>query len=261
MATRGRAGRGLHAADRERALGFGVGVAMETALLSGGVAMAAGGAEQRPRYFTAREVAEAGRPWLSALGRVYDLGPLLRERRGDVTLAPLLAAVGTDVSHWFDPESGDPLPRVEPCTGQTSSRYPVGSPGSSQPRTPRSDGAPPLDTAWWRDPWLQVGRLTAAPRLLRLCNTLTGQNHIIEVCGEEPVGAALWRARGWNEQLERYTACYGGVPLCPHLTLEQNGIPDTTSELRSLRLDPKDFIPTVLLYFGDDAGNSREAPQ
>lgn len=44
--------------------------------------MAAGGAERRPRYFMAREVAEAERPRLSALGRVYDLGPLLRERRG-----------------------------------------------------------------------------------------------------------------------------------------------------------------------------------
>ncbi|XP_031464583.1 cytochrome b5 domain-containing protein 1 isoform X2 [Phasianus colchicus] len=223
--------------------------------------MAAGGAERRPRYLTAREVAEAGRPLLSALGRVYDLGPLLRERRGDVTLAPLLAAVGTDVSRCFDPESGDPLLRVEPRTGQIGSRYPLGTPGGSRPLTPRSDGAPARDAAWWRDPRLQVGRLTADPRLLRLCNALTGQTCVIEVCGEEPVGAALRRARGWKGQLEKYTACYGGVPLSLHLSLEQNGIPDSTSELRSLRLDPKDFIPTVLLYFNDDAGSAREAPR
>ncbi|XP_065585871.1 cytochrome b5 domain-containing protein 1-like [Cyrtonyx montezumae] len=215
--------------------------------------MAAGGAERRPRYFTAREVAEAGRSRLSSLGRVYELG--------DVTPPPLLDAVGTDVSHRFDPESGDPLPRVEPCTGQTSSRYPVGTSGSSQPHTPRSDGAPPWDVVWWRDSRLHVGHLTAAPCLLRFCNTLTGQNHVIEVCREELVEAALRRAQGWNEQLERYTVCYGGVPLCLHLTLEQNGIPDSTSELRSLRLDPKDFIPTVLLYFNDNASNTREAPQ
>ncbi|XP_052521351.1 cytochrome b5 domain-containing protein 1-like [Tympanuchus pallidicinctus] len=223
--------------------------------------MAAGGAERRLRYLTTREVAEAGRPLLSALGRVYDLGPLLRERRGGVTLAPLLAAVGTDVSRCFDPESGDPLPRVEPRTGQTGSRFPLGTPGGSQPLAPRSDGVLPLHAAWWRDPRLQVGRLTAAPRLLRLCNALTGQNCVIEVCGEEPVGAALRRARGWQEQLEKYTACYGGVPLNPHLSLEQNGIPDGTSELRSLRLDPKDFIPTVFLYFNDDAGSDSEALQ
>lgn len=72
------------------------------------------------------------------------------------------------------------------------------------------------------------------------------------------MGEALWRAKAWKEQLERYTACYGGVPLRLHLSLEQNGIPDSTSELRSLRLDPKDFIPTVLLYFNDDAGNATE---
>ena len=72
---------------------------------------------------------------------------------------------------------------MEARTGQTGSRYPLGTPGSSQSLTPRSDGAPPLDAAWWRDPRLQVGRLTAAPRLLRLCNTLTGQNCIVEVSG------------------------------------------------------------------------------
>lgn len=81
-ALRGRGGRGPHAANQEKPLGSGVGVAIETVRLSGGAAMAAGGAERRPRYFMAREVAEAGRPRLSALGRVYDLGPLLRERRG-----------------------------------------------------------------------------------------------------------------------------------------------------------------------------------
>ncbi|XP_072214495.1 cytochrome b5 domain-containing protein 1 [Excalfactoria chinensis] len=177
---------------------------------------------------------------------------------GDAVLPPLLGAIGTDVSHCFDPESGDPLSRVEPRTGRTGSRYPLGTPGSSQPHTPRSDGAPPWDAEWWRDPRLQVGLLTAAPRLLRLCNTLTGQSCVIEVCGEEPVGAALWRARGWREQLQKYTACYGGVPLQPHLSLEQNGIPDSTSELRSLRLDPKDFIPTVLLYFNDDISDVAE---
>lgn len=188
---------------------------------------------------------------------------------------------------------------MEPCTGQTGSRYPLGTPGGSRPLAPRSDGVLPRHAAWWRDPRLQVGRLTAAPRLLRLCNALTGQNCVIEVsgtggtrapryepaprwdpavpsdvlgtsapspplltvpqvCGEEPVGAALRRARGWQEQLEKYTACYGGVPLNPQLSLEQNGIPDSTSELRSLRLDPKDFIPTVFLYFNDDAGSARE---
>ncbi|XP_015739761.1 cytochrome b5 domain-containing protein 1 isoform X1 [Coturnix japonica] len=226
---------------------FGVLVAMDTA----------GGAERRPRYLTVREVAEEpGR--LSALGRVYDLGPLLRERRGDAALNPLLGALGTDVSHCFDTDTGHPLSRVEPRTGQSGSRFPLGVPGSSQLHTPRSDGAPPWDAEWWRDPRLQLGRLSAAPRLLRLLNTLTGHSCVIEVCGEEPVGAALQRARGWREQLRKYTVCYGGVPLQPHLTLEQNGIPDGTAELRSLRLDPKDFIPTVLLYFNDDVGEDSE---
>lgn len=57
-----------------------------------------------------------------------------------------------------------------------------GGPGRAPPE-PRSDWAPPETPPWWEDPRLEVGRLTAAPQHLRLLNTLTGQEHVIEVRG------------------------------------------------------------------------------
>uniref|UniRef100_A0A663F4I9 Uncharacterized protein n=1 Tax=Aquila chrysaetos chrysaetos TaxID=223781 RepID=A0A663F4I9_AQUCH len=98
---------------------------------------------------------------------------------GDPQLRPLLEAAGSDVSHWFDPQTGDPLTRVDPQSGLLCCCVP-GGPGGAPPE-PRSDWAPPETPPWWEDPRLEVGRLTAAPQHLRLCNTLTGQEHVIEV--------------------------------------------------------------------------------
>jgi cytochrome b involved in lipid metabolism len=61
------------------------------------------------RLHTASEVARhctEADCWVSVFGRVYDLTPLLAEGHG--TLAdPIIDAAGTDVSHWFDRNSGD----------------------------------------------------------------------------------------------------------------------------------------------------------
>ncbi|XP_071888328.1 cytochrome b5 domain-containing protein 1 [Anas platyrhynchos] len=225
------------------------GVASATALC-GGVAMAA---QQRPRYFTPREVAAAarrGRPWLSALGRVFDLEPVLRERRGDPSLRPLLEALGTDISHWFDPQTGEPRTRVDPRTGCVSFRSPGAALLGDPPPTPSSDWVPP--PPWWRDPRREVGLLSAAPRLLRLLNTLTGQQHLLEVCGEETVEDIQRRALPWNANARNYTWRSGGVTLHPTLTLEENGVPDDTPELLRLAMDPVEFATTVLLYFRDN---------
>ncbi|XP_074991142.1 cytochrome b5 domain-containing protein 1 isoform X2 [Calonectris borealis] len=138
--------------------------------------MATGGAAERPRLLLRREVAARARQrWVSARGRGLALGPFLRDRPGDPQLRPLLEAAGSDVSHWFDPQTGDPLTRVDPQSGLRRWCLPGGAPPE-----PRSDWAPPRSPPWWADPRLEVGRLTAEPRPLRLRNTLTGQEHVIE---------------------------------------------------------------------------------
>jgi cytochrome b involved in lipid metabolism len=62
------------------------------------------------RYFTPAEVAAHNCEedlWLSFLGNVYDLTPLAKEYTGSLLLKPLVADAGKDVSHWFNPTTGD----------------------------------------------------------------------------------------------------------------------------------------------------------
>lgn len=62
------------------------------------------------RYFTPSEVAEHNQPedlWVSYLGFVYNLTPLVQEFKGDLLLKPILEVAGQDISHWFDPKTKD----------------------------------------------------------------------------------------------------------------------------------------------------------
>ncbi|EDM04864.1 similar to novel protein (predicted) [Rattus norvegicus] len=64
------------------------------------------------RYFTPSEVAEHNQPedlWVSYLGFVYNLTPLVQEFKGDLLLKPILEVAGQDISHWFDPKTKDTL--------------------------------------------------------------------------------------------------------------------------------------------------------
>lgn len=45
--------------------------------------------------------------WLSFLGNVYNITPLIKAHKGSSLVKPLLAAAGTDVSHWFDAATGE----------------------------------------------------------------------------------------------------------------------------------------------------------
>jgi hypothetical protein len=60
-------------------------------------------------YYTPAEVAVHNTHtdcWVSFLGRVVDLTKLVQENEGILT-QPIVAAAGTDISHWFDPKTGD----------------------------------------------------------------------------------------------------------------------------------------------------------
>lgn len=62
------------------------------------------------RYFTPSEVAEHNQLedlWVSYLGFVYNLTPLVEEFKGDLLLKPILEVAGQDISHWFDPQTRD----------------------------------------------------------------------------------------------------------------------------------------------------------
>lgn len=64
----------------------------------------------RPKYFTPSEVAAHNTSsdcWVSFLGVVYNITSLCEQYAGDVLLKPVVAHAGKDISHWFDPQTGD----------------------------------------------------------------------------------------------------------------------------------------------------------
>ena len=84
---------------------------------------AASGEIGRSDYFTAKEVSMHNKPgdiWVSFLGSVYDLTPVVSkqtrelESDGSSLVFPLIQCAGTDISHWFDEETGDIKKYVDP---------------------------------------------------------------------------------------------------------------------------------------------------
>uniref|UniRef100_A0A3Q2FV75 Cytochrome b5 domain-containing protein 1 n=1 Tax=Cyprinodon variegatus TaxID=28743 RepID=A0A3Q2FV75_CYPVA len=83
---------------------------------------------ERPRFFTPSEVASHRSPsdlWVSFLGGVWDLSPLVRRYHGDVLLLPIMEAAGKDISNWFDPQTKDVS--LGPAGFYQNHQLPVGS--------------------------------------------------------------------------------------------------------------------------------------
>ncbi|XP_029784574.1 cytochrome b5 domain-containing protein 1 isoform X1 [Suricata suricatta] len=155
------------------------------------------------RYFTPAEVAQHNRPedlWVSYLGSVYDLTRLAQEYKGDLLLKPIIEVAGQDISHWFDPKTRDIRKHVDPLTGTLRYRTPWGRFLHVPPQLPRSDWANDFGKPWWQGSRYHVGRLAAKTRTIRIVNTLTSQEHTLELkrrAFENPSQAAvLAPARG-----------------------------------------------------------------
>ena len=76
------------------------------------------GADQAQRYFTPTEVAKHDRAddlMVSLFSKVLDLSELVRANRG-LLVQPLIAAAGTDITHWFDDSTHDPCTYIDPET-------------------------------------------------------------------------------------------------------------------------------------------------
>ena len=76
------------------------------------------GATRAQRFYTPAEVAKHDRAddlWVSLFGKVLDLSELVQANRGPL-VQPLIAAAGTDITHWFDDSTHDPCTHVDPET-------------------------------------------------------------------------------------------------------------------------------------------------
>ncbi|XP_026990154.1 cytochrome b5 domain-containing protein 1 [Tachysurus fulvidraco] len=209
----------------------------------------------RSKYFTPNEVSvhnTIGDLWVSFLGKVYNLTPLLQDYKGDLLLKPIIESAGKDISHWFNPKTKDIITHVDPLTGCVKYYTPRGRFVHVPPTCPSTDWANDFGKPWWKDVRYEVGILTAKARWIRIINTLTTQEQRLEVCSEETMNEILHRYLHYNSHAVSYTWKHNGVNLDMSKTLSENGILDEDEELDHCRMDRDLYTPSICLYFNDD---------
>ncbi|EFA09863.1 Cytochrome b5 domain-containing protein 1-like Protein [Tribolium castaneum] len=89
--------------------------------------------------------------WLSLLGKVLDVTPLVREYKDKNCIKPILAFAGKDVSHWFDEKTGEIQHFVHPVTGVQVPYCPHGPLPHVACQVPSTTWRPLEGTPWWLD--------------------------------------------------------------------------------------------------------------
>jgi len=106
--------------------------------------------------------------------------------------------------------------------------------------------------SWWKQRNLCIGNLTKKVRKIRIISMLTKDDDILEICSEENLNEILDRYLELNKHAASYTWKRLGRPLDMEKTLEQNDIPDETSEFLDLNIEEDEYIPAIHLYYNDD---------
>jgi hypothetical protein len=81
------------------------------------------------RYYLPSEVAihnTADSCWVSMFQRVFDLTKLIHENHASDLVDPLVLNAGTDITHWFNPDTREPKTFIDPETGVESCFCPTG---------------------------------------------------------------------------------------------------------------------------------------
>lgn len=121
------------------------------------------------------------------------------------------------------------------------------------PEGPESDwNASNFVVPWWQDERFCIGKLTKQTRNIRIVNTLTKHDNVIEVANEETINEILDRYLEINAHAASYTWKRLGKVLDMGVSLDANGIVDDTEEMKKLGLPTEDYVPCLHLYFNDD---------
>lgn len=210
---------------------------------------------KKRRYYTRADVAENGRPncWVSFFSAVYDLAPLVAEHKKDPMAVPIIEAAGTDMTHWFDPETKDPRLYMSPSSNMCEVYCPQGRFLHIPPEFPEPGFDTRVETPWWRDQKYCIGKLSQTTMKIYISNLLSKQRVLMEVPCEETMEEIQDRYLDLhNFHVKSYTWKRLGKPLDMQKTLEGNGIVNEAEEFLKLNLDPDDHIITLHLYFNDD---------
>ena len=133
------------------------------------------------RFYLPQEVAThttANDCWVSLFDGVYDLTRLISENSDDPLCDPIVLAAGTDITHWFDPQTKDPKTYVNPVSNEKEFLCPMGRflhvPPKGADVTVKDEAVVEYAVPWWQDPEkYSIGRLTTLVRRIMIVNTLT----------------------------------------------------------------------------------------
>uniref|UniRef100_A0A4W3GI74 Cytochrome b5 domain containing 1 n=1 Tax=Callorhinchus milii TaxID=7868 RepID=A0A4W3GI74_CALMI len=161
-------------------------------------------------------------------------------------------AAGQDISHWFDETTGDIRVEMSQLTNSQKYYTPHGRFVHIPPPMPHTSWFTSFARPWWKDNKYEVGHLTTKTRQIRVINTLTSQEEVIEVCSEETMMEILQRYLKYNAHAASYTWKYNGSNLNMEQTLDENDIKDEDEIFYQLQVDSETFRQAILLYFNDD---------
>ncbi|KAI9138809.1 hypothetical protein BKA69DRAFT_1031120 [Paraphysoderma sedebokerense] len=216
------------------------------------------GLQQKLKYFTPTDVAKHDNEkdcWLSWLGNVYNLTGLIQEYKSNKLLIPIIRNAGKDISHWFDPKTGNVKSFIDPVTNCSMPFTPDGRFVQIPPAEPRDDfNMDQLNNPWWMDIQKKywVGKLSANSRKIKIVNTLTKDEHVIEICSEENLLAVQEKFLTYNAHAKGYMWKRLGKLLDMDLTLEENEIVNESDEFIKLEMNDEEWLPVIHLYFTDD---------
>lgn len=190
--------------------------------------------------------------WISFLGKVFDITPLIAEYNGQKCIKPLLAMAGKDVSHWFDPATGDIQHYIQPETGVRVPYCPHGVLPDVSCEVPAASWKPLDGVPWWKNENYQIGLLSKKTRPIRIINMLTLAEVTINVCCEDTFGRILERYTLFNSDASSYTWRYLDKNIDMSKTMEENGISDERDVFTDLGLPQNFYLPSIFLYYNDD---------
>mmetsp|Transcript_32941 Transcript_32941/g.50371 ORF Transcript_32941/g.50371 Transcript_32941/m.50371 type:complete len:103 (+) Transcript_32941:260-568(+) len=95
---------------------------------------------------------------------VFDVTKLIADNSANPLCDPIVLAAGSDITHWFHPESREPKKVIDRQSGLEAFFCPTGRYLHIPPENPNSDTAKecaPFEIPWWRDTdKYMIGRLT-----------------------------------------------------------------------------------------------------
>ena len=111
--------------------------------------------------------------WISIHHKVLDISSLLIRNKNSRLIQPLLLSAGSDISHWFDKKTGNPITRIDADIGKRVPFLPEGRYLHIPSPVPIAENEEVPATPWWRDSRYVIGHLTQKTRPIRIINTLT----------------------------------------------------------------------------------------